>query len=488
LVTFLYQNLLGREPDEEGLAHYVDGLEDGTYTPISLVTNIIDGMSDDDKAIFDARVEIANYFTDNQGDKAYTAENIEDARLLLSGTTDDVDTYLGALPDNDNDGDNGDEPVEGENIELTFAERYYEGTSGDDTFVANPATNDWGLVQNTLSSSDTIDGGGGNDMLIAQIRQEESFGGNATNIAPTTINVENIEIRTIDTAVTLDAFSMQGVEKFTMFNSSATLGITNINAKPEDQVFELRNVNPGADFRAMYNSDFQRDSENTMTLTIGTDAVSGDNLIGEGDEAGYYQKVQLLQFEIDGGLYTKEWDEGDEPATYQELAEDLTAWVEEEGLNIKVELRETPGVDAAIAPQKIVLTVVDGSFGEAGNWDVDTNIPLTSNSLTRATPGVVVEGLVESNLELNTVGSTAQGSHVDLTAVAGSYRGIEKITAEASGFNNLESLTSEDNSLSGVYDHYLQEVYFSGDGVFNLGASLSDLGFDRLSAWRRHCG
>lgn len=478
LVTNIFNNLFGRDPDAAGLDFYVEALDDGTMTMATIVHNIIDGAQNEDLTVMNNKVEVAQYFTDNLGNKQYGNDQILAARSVLEGRLLDVNA---AKADADAVINNFPGPV-GDAIYLTLGQDVLTGTDGDDVFIANQQQNEWGLVQNTLATGDRLDGGAGEDTLIATLRNEQDFQGIAFNVAPELRNIENVEIRTIAAAVTFDAMSVAGVTRYSMFNSAGNLTLTNLIAKPEDMTFELRQVNPGVNFQALFNSDFQRDAENTMTLTIGTDAVTGDRLIGEGAEAAWYQKVQELQLEINGVLYTTSWAAGEEPETYQELRDDIAAWLTGEGINVAVVLRANPNVaEAAIAPWQIVLTLADGEFGAQGNWDVESNTPLVSNSITRATPGVVVEGLVQTNLELNTVGSTAQGSHVDLTAVAGSYRGVEEIQGQVSGFNNLESLTSIDNSPSGVYDHYLQEVYLAGDGVFKLGVSLSDLGFERLS-------
>ena len=87
LVNFIYNNLFGRDAEEEGLNYYVEGLEDGTFTLVSIVQNIIDGAEagSTDKAVFQNRLQVAQSFTDGVYDnfKSYQAEDILDARGVL---------------------------------------------------------------------------------------------------------------------------------------------------------------------------------------------------------------------------------------------------------------------------------------------------------------------------------------------------------------------------------------------------------------------
>ena len=62
LVTNLYQQLFGRNPDSGGLDFYVNRLNDGTTTLQAIAISILDGAQNDDLTIIENRREASNCF------------------------------------------------------------------------------------------------------------------------------------------------------------------------------------------------------------------------------------------------------------------------------------------------------------------------------------------------------------------------------------------------------------------------------------------
>ena len=96
LVNNIYQNLFGRDAEEEGLDFYVDKLESGEMSLVTIVRNIMDGALDDDEpdaTVLDNKLEVADYFTDMiwHGSRIYQSEHILDARAILEGQLLDVE-------------------------------------------------------------------------------------------------------------------------------------------------------------------------------------------------------------------------------------------------------------------------------------------------------------------------------------------------------------------------------------------------------------
>jgi cyclophilin family peptidyl-prolyl cis-trans isomerase len=90
LVTNIYQQLLGRDPDEAGLEWYIGKLADGSFTLASAALNINDGVQGDDVDTVANKISVANEFTEQYlvQNVEYAENQIEDAKLLIG----DVDS------------------------------------------------------------------------------------------------------------------------------------------------------------------------------------------------------------------------------------------------------------------------------------------------------------------------------------------------------------------------------------------------------------
>jgi hypothetical protein len=88
LVTALYQQIFGRDPDAEGLAFYVDGLADGTFSAASAALNIANGaaVGGTDATVLANKIAVANTYTASvtANDAPYAAAQIAEAQSILA--------------------------------------------------------------------------------------------------------------------------------------------------------------------------------------------------------------------------------------------------------------------------------------------------------------------------------------------------------------------------------------------------------------------
>lgn len=203
LVDNIFQNLFGRDADDAGSEFYTTRLDDGTFTLGTIVKRVIDGAQNEDATTIDNKVEVAQYFTDNLGDKQYTEDDITDARALLDGidetdasVTDaqaEVDTFIE---------DQSTAPgEEGDTFDLTPGPDALVGTANNDTFQADAQTNQIsGDLEDTFQSVNSINGGAGSDTLDAQLGSD----GTVSFVGAAVSNVENFEFTSFTAASGMD--------------------------------------------------------------------------------------------------------------------------------------------------------------------------------------------------------------------------------------------------------------------------------------------
>jgi hypothetical protein len=93
LVTAIYQNVLGREPDAEGQAFWVNELNTGARTPDTLLAGMINSLGAIDQSTLDNKVIVANYYTQVAGDQY----NAEAGAQIISGVTNNPQTVAAAI-------------------------------------------------------------------------------------------------------------------------------------------------------------------------------------------------------------------------------------------------------------------------------------------------------------------------------------------------------------------------------------------------------
>lgn len=224
-VAAIYQNLLNREPDVDGLTFWVQAITSGTLSRANAAASIsaaaVANEGSPDSLAVQNKVTVATNFTEAidtaaeingfSGDAAAAS-----ARDLLAGVNDttDVEAYQATV-------DASLEAIVVASIPTTTAALTQGldnlvGGAGNDTFNATELTG--GIA--TLTVGDKINGGNGNDTL--NITQTGNFV-QQTNVTVT--NVENVNLITAGTA-TIDTTSWTGV---TALNVSS-VGVTGITA------------------------------------------------------------------------------------------------------------------------------------------------------------------------------------------------------------------------------------------------------------------
>ncbi|WP_462381142.1 DUF4214 domain-containing protein [Pseudomonas sp. Marseille-QA0892] len=93
LVSAIYQNVLGREPDAEGQAFWVNELNSGARTPDTLLAGMINSLGAIDQSTLDNKVIVANYYTQIAGDQYNAAAGAQ----IISGVTNNPQTVAAAI-------------------------------------------------------------------------------------------------------------------------------------------------------------------------------------------------------------------------------------------------------------------------------------------------------------------------------------------------------------------------------------------------------
>jgi len=219
-VTAIYQQLFNRAPDAAGLAFYTAELTANRMTASSIALNVANGAQGTDATYLNNKVTVATSFTDSltvdsAAAVAYTGTTATTAaRSLITGVTTSAATTNVASTITSIKAGGG--AAAGQTFTLTTGTNRFTGTSGDDTFDAGLST---GSLQ-TLNSGDSLDGGAGNDELVAVLN------GSVTPLAIKSI--ESITFSNIAANSVFDASNVSGVTSLTSAGSSAATFIQGI--------------------------------------------------------------------------------------------------------------------------------------------------------------------------------------------------------------------------------------------------------------------
>ncbi|RRW22521.1 DUF4214 domain-containing protein [Stutzerimonas stutzeri] len=97
-VAAVYENVLGRVADDEGLAFWTNAIEAGQITEDQLIEGLLSGLSANDAAIISNKVIVANYYTSAKGD-AYTEASKTESRDILATVDGSTQSVADALDD-----------------------------------------------------------------------------------------------------------------------------------------------------------------------------------------------------------------------------------------------------------------------------------------------------------------------------------------------------------------------------------------------------
>jgi len=242
IVTTFYANVLGRAPDAEGLAFWVNEFNSaatpGTFFA-KLVSNVVNYNGTDEagltsQSLFNNKVAVAQFYGENGG-------TVAGATAALTGVTSDastVDTAKSAILNP------APVVVAGQTIQLGSTVQTSDGGAGDDTFVASTVP---GSI--TLNAGDILNGGSGTDTLSL------TAGGTSDGVVFLN-SIENVDVRLISSQ-SLDALGWVGVGKVEIADTSIS-----------DKTLTLSNASQSTTFKI---SD---DANLTVTYLDGTG--SGD--------------------------------------------------------------------------------------------------------------------------------------------------------------------------------------------------------------------
>ncbi len=93
LVSAVYRNVLGREPDEEGRAFWVSEIESGATTEDTLLSSMINSLGDVDQHTIDNKVFVANTYTAAAGNNY----NADAGAQIIAGVTSEPASVTQAL-------------------------------------------------------------------------------------------------------------------------------------------------------------------------------------------------------------------------------------------------------------------------------------------------------------------------------------------------------------------------------------------------------
>jgi hypothetical protein len=269
IITQIYQDLFGRDPEAAGLEFFVAALNNGTLNINNIAIAILDGAQGDDAAVVANKVAAADAFTaalDTEIEKgAYKGDKAaEIARNLLSGITadkksipdaDEIAAQVKAVVDAVSEGKTFE-------LEVNTAPDINEITGDGKNNIFDAVTN-----AGSWASGDKLDGGLGVDTLNASL---------AANVAPAKGAVKNIEIFNITATdeVEVDFTNIAGAQQVWNVKSTDVLDIIGLAAGVE---LGLKGAITGAASFALADADGDKDA---VTLTL-SEATAGTVTIAD---------------------------------------------------------------------------------------------------------------------------------------------------------------------------------------------------------------
>ena len=250
LAAAIYENVLGRAADADGLAFWVGELEKGVQTPETLLAAMINSLGAVDQKVIDNKVLVANAFTTAAGEN-YDAAAGAKVLVGVDGTEASVEAALATIP--------------GATFTLTTGVDTPALTANADTIegISSALSS-----ARTLDATDKIDGGEGADTLKVDL-QSNFAGFTGEGFLK---NVETVELTNAGTiAREFNATGVTGVEKY---NLSGQVNLTNLaDAKA---AVSLSNIAENASVSIGYTAPAVAGTADALSLSVnslGTAAV-----------------------------------------------------------------------------------------------------------------------------------------------------------------------------------------------------------------------
>ena len=447
----IYENLFKRAPDDAGLDYWVSG--EGAAVPVDrLILAFMAGAQGTDVLELDNQVTVANYYTANIGD----LYSIDTARNILKMVSYEANSVAAAIAQVDAWIASG---VDGKTYVLTLGQDNIVGTGADDVFKAPIVQNQLGAVVNTLETGDVLDGGGGRNILEADLMSTSTTfaDGWAPAISPTTVNIQEVYFRAQAPAIdldvnqsTIDAENMMGVEQWWSQNSRADIQIEDIRSRPDDTAFGMRQTDPGVSYFNYFNALYIRGDveETASSITISLVDLTNPELELQNIT------VNSISFVFNGVEYVLQSDEIAAADTYAEFIAAIQAALAEEPALAGLEfIDEGDGVFVLRDPASGVFETGDLSTSTPGNIDLRARQEIGEP--------IVIDLPVSTTVVLDAAGNGSVGGDLDIGSMSGTA-GVEIFNVLVDRASHLTSMAST-NFRTG--DEYLEEVNLASIGA-----------------------
>ncbi len=372
---------------------------------------------------------------------------------------------------------------------------YFIGTANSDEFYAPLSQNAFaGGVSNTLSSADTLDGGGGTDHLYAELVPEffGATGGNQVDVQPRTVRIENVEFEARDlglsftnminngATITVDAKYMWGVERIGSTYSDGDLVIENLTTLANDGSTKRNTdaITITMDHTDNFNTD--GDASDLKVLFDDNYLLSGQTreaqaffflLDEDADLAGKTNRldhinVDGIRFSLDGGATILDLDDsaaqlaGTHQGFVNELQDELQALIDEGKVPAGTTLTLDPTItdvtyldngELSKPIPAIVLTIGDGTpVTPIGYSQVEDAIGEYDVYGRFSAESEVADDPITSNIELHKVGRGGEGGDLIIGGKS-LHEGVEvfnvAVLGDDSKPSNLGTLGSTGDDL-----------------------------------------
>lgn len=343
MITQVYLNVLGREPDADGLAYYSARLANGESVGHVLASIIGNAATNDDgefpdQGILANKVEAALYWANEalttskqiyEADgETLTAAAAASAHAVLDGVTADDVSVGEANSESDAFFSGGTvfQLTDGDDIGAQIGQPFY-GTEGDDTYVAG--TNNSSIFSgNTLGTGDVLNGAGGNDTLSI-------LDHGVLPLLPNISNIENVQVQALGGPVEVIMTNATGVQNVVNYRSledvtfndvqeEATVSVVNTGTDlfvnftdGVDFGGDIHVAVNGADSNIFISTD---DAANLTTLHVHANGAASGVDIDIDDNAGFGGNTAPLEnLIVDGDGESLSLDDGFQDEEFQHL-------------------------------------------------------------------------------------------------------------------------------------------------------------------------
>ena len=307
VIDEIYQGLFNRAPEAEGKDFYVEGFNNGDFTPGTIVLDVLNGAKSSagtDLEVLENKVAYANAFVDvldpdGDGENLqadYSGQDDADiARDLVAAVTEDTtideDTIESEIIDSGIP-DAGDPlaPAEGQTYTLSEEIDTISGTTGDDVVIGDGAT---------ASPADTLDMGSGNDTVrlyqttdvptlnsveaaeFVNLTDQSINTANSTSLE--TVMLKNSQLETdAGNNVTLANGELLTLQNVDTDEDGNTEGI-NLSTTNAEETIVLNDVAGREDAQEL-DIDLTDSAEDVTTLTLQGDTNSSVVTLRDGDD------------------------------------------------------------------------------------------------------------------------------------------------------------------------------------------------------------